>query len=102
MASTPLLFLGAASALIDTLPVLGLTLVFTAVAALSAAPAAWWRRAIGIGVMLGAGAMDALAGGALRAAGAAAVAAGAYCTDPQGPRRWPARLSAGLPVAALV
>jgi len=50
LVSTPMLFLGAASALIDTLPVLGLTLAFTALAALTGA---WWRRALGLGVMLG-------------------------------------------------
>lgn len=50
LVSTPLLFLGAASALIDALPVLGITLALTAVLALGGA---WWRRALGIGAMLG-------------------------------------------------
>lgn len=50
LVSTPLLFLGAASGLIDALPVLGLTLAFTALAALTGA---WWRRALGLGAMLG-------------------------------------------------
>jgi hypothetical protein len=50
LVSTPMLFLGAASALIDALPVLGVTLAFTALAALSGT---WWRRALGLGAMLG-------------------------------------------------
>lgn len=50
LVSTPLLFLGAASALIDALPVLGLTLAFVAAVALAGA---WWQRALGLGVMLG-------------------------------------------------
>jgi len=53
LVSTPLLFLGAASALIDALPVLGLTLAFTALVALSQEPAQGWRRAAGLGTMLG-------------------------------------------------
>ncbi|MBL8348636.1 MAG: hypothetical protein JNN03_24630 [Rubrivivax sp.] len=50
LVSTPMLFLGSASALIDALPVLGLTLAFTALTAL-AGP--WWQRALGLGAMLG-------------------------------------------------
>ncbi|MBI5720046.1 MAG: hypothetical protein HZC37_20420 [Burkholderiales bacterium] len=50
LVSTPMLFLGAASALIDALPVLGITLAFTALVALAGA---WWQRALGIGAMLG-------------------------------------------------
>ena len=50
LVSTPLLFLGGASALIDALPVLGLALTLTATAALAGH---WWLRALGIGVMLG-------------------------------------------------
>ncbi|MCW5632675.1 MAG: hypothetical protein KIT17_04995 [Rubrivivax sp.] len=54
LVSAPMLFLGAASALIDTLPVLGLTLALTAVAGLVVPPGGrWWPRSIGIGVMLG-------------------------------------------------
>jgi hypothetical protein len=50
LVSTPLLYLGAASALIDSLPVLGLVLALTALAALQGA---WWQRGLGLGVMLG-------------------------------------------------
>lgn len=50
LVSTPMLFLGAASGLIDALPVLGLVLALSALAGLTGA---WWARALGLGVMLG-------------------------------------------------
>jgi hypothetical protein len=50
LVSTPMLYLGAASALIDALPVLGLALALAALAGLTGA---WWQRALGLGVTLG-------------------------------------------------
>jgi 4-amino-4-deoxy-L-arabinose transferase-like glycosyltransferase len=48
--STPILFLGASSALIDPLPVLGMALAFAALIGLEGSPV---RRGLGLGVMLG-------------------------------------------------
>lgn len=100
LVSTPMLFLGAASALIDALPVLGFTLVLSAVAALSATPAARWRRALGIGVMLGL-ALWTHSQAVLFLLLVLPLLLLVPLPEPQGPRRWPVRLATWLPVAAL-
>ncbi len=91
LVSTPLLYLGAASALIDTLPVLGLALSLAAVAGLSVLASPWWQRALGIGVMLGL---------ALWTHSQAVLVP--LLILPllflQGPGRWPARLATALKV----
>ncbi len=48
--STPILFLGATSALIDPLPVLGMAIAFAALVGIDASP---WRRGAALGLMLG-------------------------------------------------